>query len=232
LKIDTSKVIYSIHPKNGTWFHFHERKEMTNQYSNQDVDHNSTQSNVSIHFSGEWNQSSIDLITPIFSLIQITYLNIDCSQIDLLTFIKFLHHLPNLDALRLSVSSSLLSTYLYAEKSGIIQAISNKNNITKVNINKMIDIEEIRLIIDLCPRMRYLEIDCINEIDLVSLLRFISTKQNNKHIPYLRILCLHVQNFNDRMVEKLTKTITSEKLLIDYEIKCIGDTINLFWIPQ
>ncbi len=96
----------------------------------------------------------------------------------------------------------------------------------------MIDIGEIRFIIDLCPCMRYLEIDCINEIDLVSLLQFILTKQNNNHIPYLSILCLHVQNFNDHIVEKLRKTITSEKLLIEYEIECIDDTINLYWKSQ
>jgi hypothetical protein len=32
-------------------------------------------------------------------------------------------------------------------------------------------------------------------------------------------------------MEKLRKTIASEKLLIDYEIERIDDTINLYWKP-
>jgi hypothetical protein len=231
LQIDNAKIIYSIHPHKSMWFNFDEQKEIE-RYYNQDADHNSTQPTVTVHFSDEWNQSSIDRITRILSLIPITYLNIDCSQINLLTFIKLLHNLPNLDALRLSFALSLLSTYLYAERSGIIHGISNKNNITKVNINKMIDIGEIRFIIDLCPRIRYLEIDCNNWTDTVLLLRFILTKQNNNYIPHLNILCLHVQNLNDDMMENLQRMIIFEKLLIDYIIKRVDDTINLYWKPQ
>lgn len=223
LNIDANGISYSIHPYKPTWFDFYERKE---------TDENFIRPNVTTHFSGEWNQSSIDIINPIFSLIQITYLNIDCSQINLLTFIKLLHHLPNIDALRLSFGSSLLSTSLYAKRSGIIHTISNKTHIIKVSINKMTDIGEIQLVIDLCPRMKYLEIDNINEMDLILLLRFILTQKIKNCIRYLDTLYLHGRNLDNDMIEKLRRINNFEGLPMDYVIDCLQDTIILNWKPQ
>jgi hypothetical protein len=223
LKIDSQRIVQAIHPYKRTWFDFHEQKEIS-MYSNQPI--------VTMHSSLKWDQRLMYLANPIFSLIPITYLNIDCRQIHLQIFLKLLHYLPDLNVLRLSSVSSLLSGYLDAKRSGIIQTIADRNNITKISLNQMIYMGEIWLIIDLCLRMRYLEIACINEIDLISFLHFILNKQSNICIPDLRILCLHVRNLSDSRMEKLRKMITSEKLLIDYDIERLDHTINLYWKTQ
>ncbi len=42
----------------------------------------------------------------------------------------------------------------------------SKNNITKVCLKKMIEIEEFYFPINFCPRMNYLQVDGINNINV------------------------------------------------------------------
>ncbi len=45
----------------------------------------------------------------------------------------------------------------------------------------------------------------------------------------LRSLCLRVSTADDQMIKTLQKMIDDEKLLINYTIKCVVDTIYLRW---
>ena len=69
----------------------------------------------------------------------------------------------------------------------------------------MSTIEEIYFLIKLCPRMEYLKIDSINNIDYQLFIRDILMKINNDCNQYLRSLCIHIPTADDEIIEKLDK---------------------------
>jgi hypothetical protein len=58
----------------------------------------------------------------------------------------------------------------------------SENNITKVCLEKMIEIEEVYFLIKLCHRMNYLQVDGINNINVELFVRDILSKISYKII--------------------------------------------------
>ncbi|CAF1308346.1 unnamed protein product [Rotaria sordida] len=108
-------------------------------------------------------------------------------------------------------------------------SFSTRNQITKVYLKKMIQIEEINFLIELCPQITYLNVGFLNNINTELVVRFVLMKVNIEHNHQLRLLCVHIRAIDNEMIEKLHKMIYFEQLLANYTIKRISDDMYLQW---
>lgn len=143
--------------------------------------------------------------------------------------------LPNLDSIMFSSLRLLQRTHLSIRDRKMARQVSNKIKITKLkfiwkNQDQETELAQIQFLIDLCPHIRYIEIQAEFQdgVDLNFLTRFILIKHFG-YIPHLRSLCIQINHANDEMVQNLQTMIDLEQLLNDYTIKRIGDKIYLQW---
>jgi len=169
---------------------------------------------------------SIDDTSSVCTVLQITHLIIKCRNIFIGALIELLHFLPKLDSLKICSLSLLKPRCLLKDEVESLRLISKKNNITKVNLERINELAEVQFLIDLCSRMQYFEVDCSSKIDIKLLVRFILMK-TIRCISHLCTLCLSGTEANDEMVKKLQDMINLEQLLYDYTIKCIDDKIYI-----
>jgi hypothetical protein len=57
---------------------------------------------VKYHCPTVWTGSFTEYLSPIFTILKITYLDIDCSRVSLFACIKHIHHLSEPNSLKLS----------------------------------------------------------------------------------------------------------------------------------
>jgi hypothetical protein len=135
------------------------------------------------------------------------------------TLIEIIYELSALNSLK--ISSLILSNEDLIDEQKL-RFISNKNKITNFYLEKMDQIEEIYFLIKLCPRMKYLKVDFINNMDIQLFVKTILMKINNDRNQYLRSLCLHIPIEHDRIIQKL-------KEIHHFTIQRISDNIYLEW---
>jgi hypothetical protein len=171
-----------------------------------------------------FNMSIIHILT----VVQIYHLSI-FDNIFAGRLCEVLFSFVELDSLQIW-SLSLSQPRCLSEREAFVFAlISKKNQIKKVNLEKMTDIEEVNFLIELCPRMTYLKVNCIKNIDVELFVRSVLMKIMNKCNHQLGLLCFRVPVADDEMVRKLEKMINSEKLIRDFTIERILDDIYLQW---
>ena len=112
--------------------------------------------NVQLTVTHRFTQASMRLlinkINSISTMVEITCLDIDCSKILTQTLINLINLLPHLDSLRIS--------YLPLPEIQNIPVLQKNKNITKINFEQMFDMEQIQFLIQLCPCVQYLIINC------------------------------------------------------------------------
>jgi len=140
--------------------------------------------------------------------------------------IQILLLLPELHSLKICSLPYSNSIYMNDESIKLLSLLTYQNQITKVYLNKMTNIEEIYFLIKLCPRMIYLKVDFLNNINIELFVRLILMKISNHQ---LRLLSFRVIAADDQIIQKLNKMIHFEKLLLDYTIKRILNDIYLQW---
>jgi hypothetical protein len=182
-----------------------------------------------------WDPSYIDEMKACFIAAQFTYLNIDCDGLPIDMLIEIIRLLPNLDSLKVSSLPLVQLNDLSSENTEILLLVSITNKITKVKLDKMNGMEQIHFLINLCPRMQYLEVECTKDNDLANIIGCISVN-NIIRVPYLCCLCLCVPNTNEKMIASLDKIIDYErlfdndnKIFRDYVIRRIQNRIFLNW---
>ncbi len=178
--------------------------------------------------SNEQNQSFIDKFKSIFVTVQFTRLNIDCKNISTGMLVRIIQLLPNLDSLKVSSLPRIESDWLFDNDVEIRFLTSINNKITKVNLEKTIDIEQVHFLLYLCLCIQYFQVNVPENMDLEMLVRFILIKADT-YIPQIRTLCFCISNANEEIVHQLRKLIDTENLLSTYMIKRIGDNILLKW---
>jgi hypothetical protein len=104
--------------------------------------------------------------------------------------------------------------------------ILSKNQIKKVILQYLNNIEEVYFLIDLCPHMAYLLVYDIRNIDMELFLRLIFKKLMTHQ---LRLLGFGLRAADDQMIIQLEKMIKNEKLLLDYAIRRVWNLIYLQW---
>jgi hypothetical protein len=174
------------------------------------------------------------------------YLDYLCENIDYITNVAQIYHLTihgeifagvlgrilirltTLDSLELTCLSISQPTVLSNEERSILHTISSTIRITKVNLQKMNNIEEIYFLLELFPYLVFLKIDII-PMDMKLFVRLVLSKLKTKYLHQLRLLCFPVRAADDQTVKQLTKMIDGEELLFDYTIKRVLNNIYLQW---
>ncbi|CAF4459519.1 unnamed protein product [Rotaria sp. Silwood2] len=217
-EIDSFEVIYRIRSYKERWYNINSSIESSN----------STQLTFTYPPCNEYLELSITDIHGILKVAQFYHLEIGKEKIDFVILMDIIYILSELDSLKIH-SLSLSPTKHSSIKNIVRRFISNKNQITKVYLEQMNEIEEVYFLIKFCPQMNYLQINCINITNIQSFIMKILHKINNDCHQYLYSLCLRVPIADDRIIEKLKDMIDSNKLLVCYTIKRVFDVIYLQW---
>jgi hypothetical protein len=167
-------------------------------------------------------------IRDILTTAHIYHLEVSHKKTDFSILMDIINSLPKLQSLKIHSLSLLEPRDLLSEEK-MVRLVAKKNKIIKVCLDKMTEMKEIYYLMKLCPRMEYLQVDCINTIEVELVVQDILNKINKNSNEYLRLLCICVPTADDKMVEKLKEIINSKKVLVDYTIKRLLDHIYLQW---
>jgi len=152
----------------------------------------------------------------ILTVAQIYHLKIPEKAIFIGVLIVLMNLLPELNTLKIHSSKLHEPRKLNDEELRIFCSIKCTNKITKLYLEKIINLEEFSYFLILLPYMIYLKVDYINHMDIYSVLRNIVENINYDCNNYRRLLCFHVPTADDEMIKKLDKMINDEKLSFDY----------------
>jgi hypothetical protein len=114
------------------------------------------------------NFSFIADLRHMFNFSKLTHFSVQCPDFGLSQLIEVLNHLPNVHSLILYANTS----YLSGEQIQSVNFYSNKNRIVNVTIRGRCKIQQIHVLVNLCPRVKSLEIE-IEEDQLEFILRFL-----------------------------------------------------------
>jgi hypothetical protein len=156
------------------------------------------------------------------------HLEFQREQIDFSTLVNIISSLSELDSLKIHSLSLSPPKSLSIEKA-FHRFLSNTNKITKVCLEYLVEMEEVYFLIKLCPRMNYLEVNCITRMDVEFFVCGILTKINDNGNQNLRSLCFGLSTADNKIIGKLKEMINSNKLLHRYTIKREFDNIYLQW---
>ncbi|CAF1480761.1 unnamed protein product, partial [Rotaria sordida] len=216
------KVVYSIRPYKKRWYDDNSSSEIFK----------STRFTATCLPRKEELEILMMNISSILTLTQIYHLEIPERQICSSSLINIINVLSKLDSFKIH-SLSLSPTRNSSVEEIALRNVSNKNKITKVCLEKMIEIEEIYYLMKLCPRMNYLQVDYINNINIELFIQDILQKVQNEHNQYLHSLCFLVPTIDHEMVKKLEEMIHSQKLFLHYMIKrqyTINHVVNSIYL--
>jgi hypothetical protein len=167
------------------------------------------------------DQLFIQKFKPIFSKVYFTRLNINSKIITIQMFIQIIHLLPNLDSLKVFSLPQI--------QSDRIRFLPSSNNkITKVNFEKMISISQVHFLLSICPCIEYFQMGVPNNMDLSMLTRFL-LHISNEYYPHFNSVCLSLSIVNEDMVHQLRRMIQSEKLVSNFNMKCLYNNILFKW---
>ena len=151
-------------------------------------------------------------------------------DVDFDALAKILVLLPTLDSLQLDSLSLPERGKLSDDERSALPTIPSTNRITKVYLVTMNNIEEVYFLMEHCPQLMYLKVNCIKNMDVKIFLRLILMKMKIQMQYQLRLLSFHIPRADDYMIKQAKKMIDDEHLLTGYSIKRIGDEIFLQWI--
>ncbi|CAF1232472.1 unnamed protein product [Adineta steineri] len=209
--------IYSIHPYKKRWFEYDSQYNMINSSKFMQI------VLTIICYADEWYY-----LRRILTAGEVYHLKIN-DEIFSTELIRMLNLLPYLDSLQLSSLRLSNLTNMINEERKILPMVTCQNQITKVYLRKMNQIEDIYFLIDQCPRMTYLKVDFSNHMDIEVNIPKILMKINTKYSHHIRLLCFRVVVADEKLVENLKRMIHFKKFFSDYKIKRVFDNIYIEW---
>ena len=127
----------------------------------------------------EYDQSLINKFKSTFLSVPFRRLKINCNDTSPEILLRIIHLLPNLDSLNVSSLSSIQSDGLVDSngKSSFPSLINTK--IINVNLDKMINLEQVHFLLQLCPCIQYFQVNVPMQISLEILVRCILIQASN-----------------------------------------------------
>ncbi|CAF4002940.1 unnamed protein product [Rotaria sordida] len=162
-------------------------------------------------------------------MIQITCLDICCSQLSASILIKIFNLLPNINSMIISSLPLPKEMYEYDEFTIIHKILLQDNKITNVTLRNISELKQIDLIIDICPWIQYLTLERISDVDLKLVVRRTLSKIKKNHIRRPITICIYVVDANNNMMQQLEKIINSKKLLKNCTLNRQYDRFYLQW---
>ncbi|CAF4942257.1 unnamed protein product [Rotaria sp. Silwood1] len=168
-------------------------------------------------------------IERVLTISNIYHLEIPAKKVSIPALIQAVNLLPNITTLKVHSLSTDETTELTLKQLLILCSIKETSKITKVYLEEIDDVKELDFLFTFCPCMDYFKVRCINTMDVQSFLLtiFKKIKQNNNH--HLRSLCFPVQTVDEQIVKNIERMINGEKLLSNFRVKRILDTVYLRW---
>lgn len=176
----------------------------------------------------EQYQVFLQNINVIFQTLRITSLNIDLHHTSVELLADFILQLPNLDALSMTCLP-LLALNISSSVQSKLQLIAAKNKITKLNLEKWEEENQIQFIVKLFPHLEFLQVGCHPSMNIELLIYFILLNYMNTSLAYLHCFCLHIATADEKMIKTIKDMIDYEKLLICYSMRRNLDKIYLQW---
>lgn len=153
-------------------------------------------------------------------MIDITRLFIECNKMNYNILIEILNLLPNLDLLKIRLSSTTeVEFFINNENNKKLQQFLNNNKITKLIIENLTEYDEIYFMINSFPRIKYLIIQIADDLLLESVVEYTiyNIKENNHHHQAMT-LCIIAYDETYDQIKTLHQMIDSNNLLEDYII--------------
>lgn len=154
-------------------------------------------------------------------MIDITRLFIECNKMNYNILIEILNLLPNLDLLKIRLSSTTeVEFFINNENNKKLQQFLNNNKITKLIIENLTEYDEIYFMINSFPRIKYLMIQIADDLLLESVVEYTihNIKENNHHQHQAMTLCIIAYDEIYDQIKTLHQMIDSNNLLEDYII--------------
>jgi hypothetical protein len=168
-------------------------------------------------------------IERVLSISQIYHLEILQKKVSMSVLIQAVNRLPDITTLKIHSLSTDKTTELPVKELLILCSMTETSKITKVNLEEIDNLQELDFLFTISPYMECFKVGCINAIDVQSLLRTAFRKINHNNHS-LRTLCFDAPTADHQIVENIEEMIKCEKLLPDFTVKHILDTVYLQWI--
>ncbi len=165
------------------------------------------------------------ILKRIIPLKQLTTLIIDNENFCFEQLINLLSSTSNVHTLTFNCQSIKETNSKLLQQTETFRLLSETNKIRNVTIRERYSIENIKLLVTLCPRMQYLIID-VRLHDPESPVQYILSKSKTN----VRDLCLLCTKHTSKSTIATLKTlIESEELLDNYLMKLINNDLYLWW---
>ncbi|CAF1507852.1 unnamed protein product [Adineta steineri] len=239
LQVLSRKIFFSIHPYREEWIGRHEhmntdtyskQNSMEDNYiSNQEkTDHRIMELTIGNNEYTTLNRRYIKRLKSAVKAIQFTHLDIDNDGMSIKMLLDILSLLPNIESLKLSFIPILQLESVFIEDTKNYQSVLAFNKLTKVKLGQVTEEQQIQFFINLCPHIEYLEVECMSNTGVPSLMKLISMNRRTR-IPNLCYLCFIIPIADENMVRTLAMTIDSETVIDNYTIQRSGNKISIQW---
>ncbi len=168
-------------------------------------------------------------IKHVLIITQIYHLEILEKNFPLSLLIQVVNLLPNITTLKIHSLPTIETIRITFDDFSLLRSINKTSKITKVYLEEIGDVRQLKYVFMLCPYIEYFKVERIYVIDIKSFLGIFFKEISEYHIYYLHSLCFHVQTSDDQIVENIEKMIKYEKILVHFTIKRILDTVYLQW---
>lgn len=174
-------------------------------------------------------QNTENLIHSMLKPLSITDLCLEFYMFSMPILIEHLVLFPLLNSL--SISSQIPENFKNLSEVYLneIDQFAKDNRITKLNLERMTEIDQIHLLLHLCPKITHLQVTCRTMTDMEWLIQYISSQQAMKLIPELRCLSLCRLQADEQMVKTLHAIIQERQLFRNFNIHRICNRIVIHW---
>ncbi|CAF1218184.1 unnamed protein product [Rotaria sordida] len=165
--------------------------------------------------------STIAILNRIVSLEKLNKIIINGEHFPFDIVVKILCFTPNYS--KLILHSLLLNEIdrTSLKNDSTFRMTSNKNKITNLTVKSMCTLEEVKLFVELCPRLQHLSMKILQE-DFISTIKFLLSKHNNDTRD---LLTLRIQNTGNIWFARVLILLKS----LELSGKIMGDHDYFLW---
>ncbi|CAF3666684.1 unnamed protein product [Rotaria sordida] len=171
------------------------------------------------------DNSFITNLKCMIPLKQLTKFVINLSRFPFEEIIKLLRLTPNLYTLQFNIYSLQDIDSNFSKYNILLQHTLKKNKIENLILTGRCSLNEIRFIIYVFSKLKYLKIG-INRTEISSIIRYLLLKTHNQ-AQHLFYLC--ISNISKVCLKETKDLIKLENLLDNYSIECINQDLHLWW---
>ena len=144
-------------------------------------------------------------------------------------FIQILNHLPNLSSIRVSDFPFENPINTLDPDFEIWERFLDNNKITKLTLRNIEHIKDVPCIIVLFPRIHYLALGFLCDVDFRRVLRSALIRIQDNDIRHLKTICIYTFEAKYDQLLRLMRIIDSENLLQNYTIHQQWERFYLQW---